>query len=280
VKILQRSSADLRQRMLELFPVASLRANFSLKGSKAWISSQLASSSVPADISKIAKFVDENMHFCKQHVHVLSHSGDAELPDNLPGGERIARSKDHALYVVKTTYNVVKLDPPENAHIDFFWPIRIDLLDEYALVRFVVLEKNVALYFDRGVFARGKSSSEEGIITSLLANGTLGNADLDKGIKALWAADKIDALRVKYMMRDSTDTKNMHEAKGLKQTDPKAYREVQKHPLYMCAFMALDGLSGVKHFSADPTNGLIGFTKYSNEGSSGDELIQQVLENN
>ena len=64
MQILQNASVDLRQRLLELFPIATLRATFSPKGSKERISRTLASDT--KQLATIAAFVDENLPFCKQ----------------------------------------------------------------------------------------------------------------------------------------------------------------------------------------------------------------------
>jgi len=127
---------------------------------------------------------------------------------------------------------------------------------------------------------RGKSLSEEVVTSSVLTDGTLSASDLNKGIKALWAGDLIDAFRIKYKKPGSTNTQNMDEEQGLKKIDPKVYEELQKFPLYMSVFSALGALSDVGQFSADPSKGFIGFTKYSKDEGSGDELIRQILENN
>ena len=280
VSILKQASADMRKRLLELYPVANLRKEFGQKGSKEEISSALASSSDTQQLAAIADFVDENASFCKQHVYVFSHTGDAVLPSGIPHGELVKAEKDHAFYLVRIEYGVVKLDPLEHGSIEFLWPIRIDLHQNYLLIRFVVLEKNIGSYFDRAVLLRGKSLSEETITSSVLADGTMGLANLNKGFKALWQKDKIDAARVKYKKPGSVVIQSMDEEKGLKQFDTPAYEELQKLPLYQSIFISYRGFTEVGAFTADPTNGFIGFTRYFKEGASGDELIRQILANN
>jgi hypothetical protein len=251
-----------------------------VKGTKGQISKVIAGSSAKSQIEAIASFIDENLKFCKQHVHIFSHTGDAVLPETIPDGEQVLSVKNHALYLARITYQVVLLDPPKNDSIEFLWPIQIELLKKHLIIRFVVLEKNIASYFDREIMLRGKSLSEEVVTSSVLTDGTLSASDLNKGIKALWAGDLIDAFRIKYKKPGSTNTQNMDEEQGLKKIDPKVYEELQKFPLYMSVFSALGALSDVGQFSADPSKGFIGFTKYSKDEGSGDELIRQILENN
>jgi hypothetical protein len=280
VPILQRSSADVRQRLLELFPVSNLRSSFSVKGSKESIAGSLARRTGSSQFDTIAEFVDENVQYCKQHIYVLSHSGDAELPESIPDGEQVLASKTHALYLARTTIQVVKLDPPEYDSIDFLWPVRIERSSHHVLVRFVVLEKAISSYFDRDVIVRGRSLSEESIVASLRVDGTLGITDLNRGVKALWDNDKIDAIKVKYTKPGSTNTQTMHEAKGLKKYDRKAYADLLKYPLSMSIFETHDEFKHIEHFAADPTMGMIGFTKYFKEGENGNELIRQILKSN
>jgi hypothetical protein len=118
------------------------------------------------------------------------------------------------------------------------------------------------------------------IVSSILRDGTLGKGDINRGIKALWSNDLIDAIRLRYETPNSSDTKNMHEEMGIKKHDPKAYMELQKYPLFMSTFAGYGSLSDVERFATDPSGGVIGFTRYSKKGESQDALIRQVLKNN
>jgi hypothetical protein len=279
-KFSKKQLLDMRQGLLELFPVASLRKAFDIKGSKDEIAQAVASSSRAQQVREIADFVDENLPSCKQHVYVFSHDGSAVLPADVPHGEQVKAEKDHALYVARVKYTVVRLEPLKYDSIEFLWPIRIDLHPRYLLLRFVVLEKNVASHFQQEVVVRGKSLSEETVIAGILADGTVGRADLNRGIKSLWQADRIDATRIRYKKPGSIVTQSMDEQKGLKQVDPEAYQELRKLPLHQSVLIPYRDFSEVGAFTADPTSGFIGFTKYFKEGESGDELIGQILKNN
>jgi hypothetical protein len=114
---------------------------------------------------------------------------------------------------------------------------------------------------------------------SLLVDGSMGPADLNKSFKTLWHEDRIDAARIRYKKPGSVVTQSMDEEKGLKQVDPKAYEELRKLPLYQSVFIPYKGFAEVGAFTADPSNGFVGFTRYFKEGASGDELIRQILKN-
>jgi len=280
VSILKRSSVDLRQRLLELFPATSLRKTFVSKGTKEKVSRTAASFSDTKQLNAVADFIDKNVPFCKQHVYVFSHDGDAVLPQSITNGEIVKSDGDHALYLARIEYTVVQLDPLKYSSIDFLWPLRIELHQNYLLVRFVVLEKSIASYFEKDVVVRGKSLSEETIMGGLLVDGTISRADLNKGFKALWHRDRIDATRIRYKEPEATVTRAMDEEKGLKQTNPGKYEELRRFPLHQSVFIPNDGFTEVGSFTADPTDGFIGFTRYFKEGVNGDELIRQILENN
>ena len=208
------------------------------------------------------------------------HDGVAVMPESIPHGEMVKSEQDHALYLARVEYTVVELDPLKFSSIDFLWPIRIELHQNYSLVRFVVMEKDVGSYFDQEIMVRGKSLSEETVTASLLVDGTVGPADLNKGLKELWHQDKIDASRIRYKEPDAVVTRSMDEEKGLKKTSPDKYEELRKFPLHQTVFIPYKGFTEVGSFSADPTRGFIGFSRYFKEGASGDELIRQILKNN
>ena len=271
---------DLRQRLLELFPVASLRAGFASKGSKDEIARKVAMSSRASGVDALVEFLDVNIGFCKQHTHVFYHDGLADLPDTIQNAELIRRGNSHALFLARIEYKVVKLNPLENDSIEFLWPIRVEMHQNYLVARFVVLEKNIGSYFDREVLVHGKSLSEKAITSGFLADGTVTPADLNKGFKTLWHQDQIDAARVKYKKPGSVVTQSMDEARGLKQFDRDAYEELSRLPLHQSIFIPYRSFADVGKFTANPTDGFIGFTRYFREGASGDELIRQILEKN
>lgn len=278
--ILERASVELRQRLLDMFPVTNLRSAFSLRGNKETITKQLATGTSKAHLDDLAKFVDDHLALCKQHIYVFASDEEVAIPEALDHAERVSFGDDHALFIARVEYQVVKEEPLEYDSIDFLWPVRIERRGTHLLVKFAVLEKSIPSYFTRNVFVRGKSLTEELITKPLLLNGTLGIADFNKGIKHLWATDKIDATRIKYMKPGSTNTQSMHEAKELKKNDPDAYEELKQLPLYTSIFIGHEELAALGTFAVSPSEGFIGFTHFATEGETGDELIQQILANN
>jgi len=161
MQILQQASLEDRKRLLELFPSTNLRKAWPKQtGTKEEICYALAAAS---NIPEATKFIDENLGCCKQHVYIFSHGPDyAELPKGIIEGEQVLNSAGaHALYIVRSKYIVVLRDPLEETTLEFLWPIRMELRPEYLVVRFVVLEKNPASYFDRPSYIGSKTVDEK-----------------------------------------------------------------------------------------------------------------------
>jgi len=160
------ASVQDHKRLLELFPIVDLRHSWpELKGTKEEIC-QLAAET--KDLGRIGEFVDEYFGCCKQHVYVFRKPGEITAPSATLGGEPPARvvGDMRALYVLRTTYEVVLREPLEETSIDFLWPIRLEISPDgpYIALQFVVLEKTVSAYFDRPCYVPDRNVEEKGIV--------------------------------------------------------------------------------------------------------------------
>jgi hypothetical protein len=282
VAILQRASIEDRKRLLELFPVANLRQVFeSKKTKKEEICYAEAAKRDTAQIKRVAEFVDSHLGCCKQHVYVFSHDGSAKLPDDIADGEKVLDvDGKHALYLSRAKYTVVLRDPLEEETLEFLWPIRVELTHQSQhslIVRFVVLEKNVSSYFERPAYVAGKSLTEETVLAGIA--GGLTAADLNKGIKKLWADGYIESIRSRFKKKYSMSSETMDEERGIKEHYPELYAIMQEAPLYTTLFEVNDEKNSVDNFSADPSHGIIGFTSYSEKGDT-DAIIRKIISNN
>lgn len=277
--ILQQASVEDRKRLLELFPVAYLREAFgSTKTKKEEICYAEATRSDAPQIQRVAKFVNDHVGCCKQHVYVFSHDGSAKLPVGVEGGEMVLSADgSHGLYLSRVEYTVVLRDPLDEDTLEFLWPMRIELTEQYLVVRFIVLEKNVSSYFDRSAYVAGKSLKEETVLAGIV--GKLAPADLNKGIKKLWADGYIESTRTRFKKQYSTSSETMDEERGIKEHYPELYAIMQESPLYTTLFEVSDGENSVGTFSADPSHGIIGFTSYSKTGDT-DAIIGKIISNN
>jgi hypothetical protein len=282
VPILQHASVEDRKRLLELFPSTNLRKDFpKLIGTKEEICNTLAA---PANIKEVKKFIDENFSCCKQHVYIFTHGPKfAALPGAITEGEQVLNSAGvHALYVVRTKYNIVLRDPLEDTTLEFLWPIRMEMRPQYLVVRFVVLQKDPASYFQRPSYIGSRTVDEKSVLADLLKShaGLLVAADLHKGIKKLWADGFMDSSRAKYKTPISTAQETMDEERGIKEHNPDLYGILQQSPLFTTVFQVPQNKGTVSAFSADPSNGIIGFSRYSDKKGDTDYVIEQILSNN
>jgi len=280
--IIQQATIEDRKRLLELFPLANLRQEWpTIKGLKEEICYSVAADATQPQIDKVTKFINENLSCCKQHVYIFSRDASATLPTTVPHGEKILEEPGvRSLYAIRVSYNIVLRDPLEDGVLEFLWPVRIELTPQYFIARFVVLEKNPSSYFDRPVYVGGKTVDEKAVLSEITASGLLSPADLNKGIKKLWADGLIDSTRTKYKTSISTASEAMDEERGIKEFNPELYAAVQAAPLYTTVFQIPEDKSSVCTFSTDPSNGIIGFTRYSEKKGDTDIVIEQILTNN
>jgi hypothetical protein len=114
----------------------------------------------------------------------------------------------------------------------------------------------------------------------VLKSGPLAPADLHKGIKKLWSDGFMDSSRAKYKTPISTAQETMDEERGIKEYNPDLYGILQQSPLFTTLFQIPEDKGTVTSFSADPSNGLIGFSRYSEKVGDTDYVIEQILANN
>lgn len=279
VLILSQGSIDDRKRLLELFPIATLREVWNVKGTKTEICYAAAADTSAANIARIAKFVDDNFGCCKQHVYVYSHDGTAPLPATVVDGESVLQTDGvRALYLARVTYAIVLRNPLDETTLEFLWPVRVEIRPTTFIVRCVVLEKNPSSYFDRAAYVAGKSIIEKNILAGFLTPGLI-PADINKGIKKLWADGAIESIRGDYKKPYSLSSETMDEERGIKEHYPEIYAIMQESPLYTTLFEVTGDNSSVGTFSADPSHGIIGFTSYSAKGDT-DAIIEQIISNN
>jgi hypothetical protein len=278
VAILHQASVEDRTRLLELFPAADLRSVFQAKGTKAEICFAAAANNNAANNKRIGEFVDNQFGCCKLHVYVFSYAKPIAIPQSIADGERVSQDGKHALYLSRVKYAVMLRNPPEETTLEFLWPVKIELLAKYLVVRFIVLEKNASSYFDRPTYVAGKSLTEKTVLAGI-QTAALVPADLNKGVKKLWEDSYLESTRSNFKKQFSTSSETMDEEKGIKEHYPELYAIMQKAPLYTTIFEVKDDNSTVESFSADPSHGIIGFTSYSAKGDT-DAIIKKIISNN
>lgn len=273
-------------RLFSLYPVSSLKEKWPDQKKKTeavtWAAGNVAA-------TEIKQFLNEYFSCCKQHIYVLSHQNNI---DNLPGfrlpdseklsEEKVGKSR-HFLYLAEVEYHVVFTDPLGEDRIKFLWPIRLEFGRELLVARFVMMEKDIRVYFGPGVSRTvGRSLTEVNVLSHL--KGVLDDLkplDINKGVKYLWDKDRFDSIRAKYRKPNSMVTEAMDVGKGVKRTYPLTYKEIVKSPLYDCIFkMDAEDKTSIKAFSSDPTSGYLGFSAYSENRGDTDSFVSEIIGHN
>lgn len=290
MSILNRTSVQKLQRLLDLYPVSSLRAEWpKVNGTKTEVCFEIAGQ---RDVPKITQFLDEHLDCCKQHIYVFEHRGklDALPAIGITDADRILETATNDsrrfFFVIDFEYNVVLRDPLEEATIEFLWPLRIDFFEKYMLVRFVILEKNIGSYVEgRSYYVDRKSTEEKAVLAEiqgqLAASLGLQPADLHKGVKALWENGIIDSPKARYKKAFSTAAEAMDEDYRIREHDPDLFEIMLESPLFNSIFEIADDQDlSVSMFSVDPSKGYIAFSRYSDNAGDTDYVIREILRHN
>lgn len=280
MEILKAANDKEIKRLLELFPIANLRAVWtSVKGNKEELCHEVAAGH---EYAQIANFVDENLGCCKQHMYVFSHGGKKPaLPDQIADGGQVKKAKDHALYIIRSVNKVVLKDPLEETTLEFLWPIRLDVTDTHLIVKFVVLEKNLGAYFERPYYLGDRGIDEKDVLVDLIASLGLKPTDLHRGVKKLWDDGFMDTWRTKYKKPRSLASEAMDEELGIREHNPELYEVLVESPMYQTLFkISRDKELSVEVFSVDPTRGALAFLRYSDNVGDTDFVVREILKHN
>lgn len=266
-----------RKRLLELFPAALIRTQWSeIKGSKSDICSAVATGRPPEDI---LAFVAQHFSVCKQHVYVLGRTDKSVLPNEILGANGYFPNVNQGIYVVRTTFTTLLRDPAEEASIDFLWPMILELRDKYFVVRLVSLEKNLTSYFERPCYVAARNVDEDDVLKSVY-DFTAGPTDVHKGIKKLWEEKFMDSPRAKFKKPKSMAYEAMDEELGIREHNPELYEVLAESVILNALFTVSDEEKiGVSHFSMNFRDGYLAFPSYSAEGGT-DNVIAAILERN
>jgi hypothetical protein len=279
--ILESASAQDLKRLLELFPVAALKDHWpNFKGTKEEIGFAIAGE---RDLGRITSFVDQHISCCRQHVHVFDPpDGAPTLPTEMgEASELVHADANHALFLTRFQYRVVLRDPLEESTLDFLWPARVDHWEGCWVLRLVVIEKNLASYFDRDYYLGGRSVEEVDLVYALSSNYMLGTTDLNKGVKTLWGDGFMDSPRVNFKKTLSTAREAMDEELGIREHNPELYEVLLEAPLYSTLFrLAPERGHQVSVISIDPSKGSIAFPRYTEVPGDTDHVIREILKRN
>jgi len=282
--LLEHATAEQLRRLLEFFPAPKLKYEWpGLKGQKKEDACQLIAGT--GDHARIGTFLMANFAHCRQHVLLLSRQKKESDPlAALPHSDLLGEPHGGVSFHLATVqYSVYLLDPVEEVQISVLWPIKIEQQDEITLLRTFVLERDPSNYSGRTLLKAVRHFDEKKLASDLAQLGLPG-LDINKGVKALWDSKAVDAPRVRYKESGSTNTVDMDDGMGLRDTKPEAYEEIVKKPLLNTNFRPQsdpeDPEKAQKIFQANPTFGRLGFTSYSEDPGDTDAVIKSILQNN
>ncbi len=286
--ILRTASVQDLKRLLELYPVSSLRERWpDVEGTKDEMCLIIAGK---RNIIEISQFIDDYLSCCKQHVHVYSHETKlSSLPTiEIPDGELLEskseRGRVQMLYVIKVRFRVILREPLDEITLEFLWPVRLEVTTQHLIVRIVILEKNIGSYVDgRPYNTIGRSVDENTILRAVerAFGGAIEVTDLHKGVKKMWHDDFMDAIRAQYKKPKSTATDIMDESRGIKKHDHELYAQLRRWQLFKTLFyVARSKEISVTALYADPSEGYIGFPRYSDKRGDTDYVVNEILGHN
>jgi hypothetical protein len=270
-------------RLLALFPLAQLRETWpKIKAdTKDALCDELAESQ---SRDTIVTFVDESFGLCRQHVYLFGRDKPADVPKTVPDGDRVRHAKaETALYLVRAETQVMLADPPQETSIIFLWPIRLDVTAKFAVVRFIVLEKDIPSYFQRKSFTGSTSVDEQQIINSISGEMALTKLDIHKGVKHLCKTKYMDCHSTRYRKSKSSAAEfvDKTEPKGIRENDPELFKVLMKSPMMQSVFH-IDPAenAGVEKFAADPSAGKLSFLQYTKVPGAIEGVVRKILKNN
>jgi hypothetical protein len=273
-------SEDIR-RLLELFPVSLIKSNWDhLRGNKTDLCEAI---SLEADLRKIGTFVALNFARCKLHTYILGPRGEEQ-----PGPESVFPSADflrsdsaqRKVYLAKAKYTVLLAEPFRQEELELLWPLRVEYREEITLLSFIVLERDVRAFFDREPINVRRHLEEKDVLNSVTSLGYQ-PVDLNKGVKALWSEDFMDAFRSKFKKTRSTTTEAMDKELGIKATTPRLYEQMLRFPMFETMFRINHPAdSAVRVFQVNPTSGNVRMTRYTEGLGDSDEIVQRILTKN
>ena len=285
--VLSAASARDLINLLELFPVSKIKDHWPKKGHKEDVAKDVVASEKRPSIME---FVNQYFSCCKQHIYVFGHENEiTKLPTAGTGsGERVlekeGKDEGSALFLYWAQFSAVLTDPYEGAKLKFLWPFRFEYTKSAAIVRLIVLEKNLSAHFGDRKYIAAKKETDEAVLISSMLNSLgppLGKADLHKGIKKLWKDNSIDCVRVTYQDPDATESTKMNEECGIREKKPQLYDALLKVPLLDAKFkIKSKELSGASSFYTHPTDGFLAFTKYRANAMDTDNVVREILKHN
>jgi hypothetical protein len=284
------SERSLLKRLIKLFPVKVLKDEFNSTNLSDVLYDDIIDNN---NYNLIKEFSYRNINFTKQHIYIYELNSNFDLrdfnPANFPFTVIRQEIQPNILRIVFSPivdFKVILSRPYEEKTIQFHQPFIVTLNNRHLIIQATILEKNIGTYFEenRKVLDIEKENDENETIHNLIdffVRYTPTICDLNRGVKRIWADDRIDSKFAKWKKNRSTTTEAMDENYTLKSQYPDVYESLMSSPVGKTIFKYLiDDDRLPDHFTADPTNGELSVPLYPRNLNQIQNVINEILSNN
>lgn len=282
------SNSKIITRLLQAFSVNDLREIFSIDSSIRMQKDVIYNILKGHDEKNVIKLLFSNYNLLKQHIYFYDIQGT--VPNELYSGhpflnEIITKSKNHKIYyfIFKENFGIYNIDVNQIQNITFSRPVKVEIKGTKAIISINILERDISSIIKAKAVNVNRKSNDNDILNSLITSDTsifFLKEDLNKGIKYLWKNDFIDAYKVKYKKSKSTSSETMDEDNLIKKQMPEIYNEIMKSPLDITVFKYLKSDDFVKHFTANPRDGILSFNTFPTSKDGIEAIIKLIVQNN
>jgi hypothetical protein len=281
----------LLHRLIKLYPVRVIREQFDVTGvaQDPMITDIIASNAR----ATLIRFCYDSFNTTKQHVHLYKLGRNFRIRNFDKEDfvwdvvEHTKSSEELVLFCLpKVKYRVTLANPFRAEDLDFYQPVKITFRGDLVIVQFIILEKNVESYYQKGDFIKSdRETKEEDLIEEFIDylddDYNVETNDINTGVKHLWDTDLLDSKYVKFKKAKSTSTEAMDEGETVKVSLPEEYETLMSAPLQKTVFKYLgEDDEFCSAFTADPTKGQLSFTRYPDNENQIQNVIDEILSNN
>lgn len=288
------SATQLHERLLKLFSVKVVKEQFE---TDATVQDEM----LPEIASKysaqaIKDFVVDKIGMTKQHSYVFKLGSKFDRskfnPKDLPMQvlSELHQNQDYVFWCLPVVeYELALFPPGEQFTMQLYQPTRIVVAGKYLVIQTTILERSAKSYIevpkDQRLIEIQRRNTEDvftqDIITIFRKMGLVSVCDLNKGVKAVWDGNSIDATSVSYRNDRATTTQAMDEQCTVKKDMPDTYKDLMERPLTRTIFRPLnekDQFSRI--FAVDPSKGFLRTSTYPEHPDQTWNIISEILRNN
>ncbi len=282
------SESEIITRTLQAFSVNDLKEIFNIDSSIRLQKDVIYNILKGNNEKSIKNLLFKNFSLLKQHIYFYELQG--EVPNDLLLKHPFlcdteVKQRGHTIYhfLFVEQYGIFNVDTSKIHSITFHRPVKVEVKGLKAIISVNILERDLSSILNARAINVNRKSNDNDIINSITTFDKslfFIKEDLNKGVKYLWTNDYIDAYKVKFKKSKSTSSETMDEDHLVKKQMPELYAEIMKSPLDTTVFKYLKSDEYVKHFTANPREGIISFNTFPNSNNGIDEIIKLIVKNN